>query len=113
MNIGIDIVLFIAYLFATTMRLAYFNVCVLKKEDHKPIKHYTGLPVTYVSSILPSVILLMTLFFNNSLLVLRLAFALLTLLYVLKIKIPKPVGKWYGIIPMLGFVLIGLIIVLM
>lgn len=112
MNTYVDIFLFLIYLFATTMRLAYFNVCALKKEDNKPIKHYTGLPVTYVSAILPVLVLLMVRLFNNSLLVLRLAFVLLSLLYVLKIKIPKPMGKWYAIIPMIAVVLIVLIIVL-
>ena len=109
MNTAIDIALFLAYIFAATMRLAYFNICALKKEDNKPLKHYTGLPVTYVSSILPTVILIMIVFFNSNLLLLRLAFAALTILYILKIKIPKPMGKWYYIFPIMGVIVITLI----
>lgn len=111
MNQYIDIFLFLLYLFAVTMRLAYFNICVLKKEDNTPLKYYTGLPVTYVSSILPLVILVMIIFFNKNLLVLRLAFALLTLFYVLKIRIPKPMGKWYYIIPLIAVILVVLILI--
>ena len=110
MNEAIDIVLFLLYIFAVTMRLAYFNMSVLKKSDNKPIKYYTGLPVTYVSSILPAGIWLMFLAFNKSLLVLRLVFGLLTLFYVLKIKIPKPRGKAYHVISLVAISLVVLII---
>lgn len=109
MTTYIDVALFLAYIFAATMRLAYFNMCVLKKNDNKPVKHYTGLPVTYVSTILPIVILIMTLFFGQNVLLLRLAFLALTLFYILKIKIPKPMGKWYYIFPTMGVILIILV----
>jgi len=101
----IDVCLFLLYIMAVTMRLAYFNISVLKKEDNKPLKYYTGLPVTYVSTILPAVILLVCMFLDKSLFVLRIVFILLTLFYVLKIKIPKPMGKWYYIFPIIGVVL--------
>lgn len=111
MSKGIDIVLFLVYLFTVTMRLAYFNICALKKEDNKPLKYYTGLPVTYVSSILPSAILVVYMFLGRNLIALRLVFALISLFYILKIKIPKPMGKWYYIFPIIAIILITLILV--
>jgi len=38
----IDVCLFLLYIMAVTMRLAYFNISVLKKEDNRPLKYYTG-----------------------------------------------------------------------
>lgn len=111
MNETIDVFLFLLYLFAVTMRLAYFNTSVIKKEDNKPLKYYTGLPVTYVASILPIIILIMFIFLNKSLLILRLAFLMLTVLYLLKINIPKPMEKWYFIFPAIAVILIVLILI--
>ena len=38
MRDGIDICLYLLYLFAVTMRLAYFNISVINKENNKPVK---------------------------------------------------------------------------
>lgn len=111
MNKTIDICIFLIYIFAVTMRLAYFNTYALKKDNNKPLKYYNGLPVTYVSSILPLIILVMMTFFGQNLLLLRITFVLLSLLYLLKIKIPKPIGIWYYIIPIIAIILIILILI--
>ncbi len=110
MDTAIDMLLLFMYLCAVTMRLAYFNVYALKKETNKPLKYYNGLPVSYVSSILPLIILSMNTLFNQNLLILRLTFIILTLLYILKIRIPKPNGKWYYIIPIIALGLMALIL---
>ena len=111
MRDGIDICLYLLYLFAVTMRLAYFNISVINKENNKPVKYYLGLPVTYSASVLPITILIMFMFFNKNSVILRLAFCVLAVLYLLKINIPKPTGKWYFIFPIIAVLATVLILI--
>ena len=106
----IDICLFLLYLFATTMRLAYFNMSVINKENNKPVKYYLGLPVTYSSIVIPIITLIIFIFLNKNLLILKLAFLILAILYLLKIHIPKPTGKWYFIFPVIAVLVTILIL---
>lgn len=111
MKEGIDICLYLLYMFAATMRLAYFNISVINKENNKPVKYYLGLPVTYSSLVIPIIILIELMFFNKNLVILRLTFFALLVLYLLKINIPKPTGKWYFIFPIIAILITTLILI--
>jgi CDP-diacylglycerol--serine O-phosphatidyltransferase len=102
LNKFIDYPILFLYLSAATMRLAYFNYLVIDKKDDKPIKYYSGLPVTYGSVILPLVFLLKAALDNNIFInTIRLTYIAVALLFVFNIKIPKPRGVFYLIFPIL------------
>ncbi len=91
------------YILCGVIRLSHFNSTA---EPDKPLNYYTGLPVTYVALILPVVLL-----FDSSAATLT-VFAVTGLLYILKIKIPKPEGIWYVLFPLTAVILIVLWILL-
>jgi len=104
-NSLMDGILLVLYNMAGILRLAYFNSTV--KEEPKKVAFYQGLPVTFAALFIP-------LFFMLKYIVpelpfvwtIRIVFALLTVLYVLKIPIPKPGGIFYVIFPVLAAILI-------
>ena len=78
--------------------MAYFNTFA---DTDAPVKYYQGLPVTYISLILPIVLL-----FSSR------AAAIITLgivgaLFIINIKIPKPRGIWYILFPLIA---VGLVV---
>lgn len=81
--------IYILYVLFGVARLAYFNITV--EDDNKPRKYYDGLPVTFSAMIFPLVYLLNYVLkqeiFN---IVYPLTMLLVSILFVLKIKIPKP-----------------------
>ena len=88
-------------------RLAYFNVCQEENEDKdSPIKHYTGMPVTYAALIFPAIYLL-HLFFNDQVmgLLLCIAMEVSAVLFVLKLKFIKPGKKGYIFLMLLAVAL--------
>ena len=90
---------------AATMRLSYFNYLVIAKGDDKPVKFYSGLPVTSVSIVFPVLILFRnTISTESFLMILRSLFVLITILFITNIKVPKPRGIAYVIIPVLTLV---------
>ena len=110
LNTKLDLVIFGLYICGATMRLAYFNYLALssenknenKTEDKPKKKSFLGLPVTFSAIILPLVFVLsfiLTQGFN--VLALRITYLLVAVLFVSKIKIPKPTGIWYYILPAL------------
>lgn len=105
LNTNLDLAIFLLYIICATMRLAYFNYLALSlenKEEKSVRKYYLGLPVTYSAIILP-IVFVASYFFTQSfnILALRLTYILISILFVLKIKLPKPVGIWYFIFPVL------------
>lgn len=106
LNTKLDLIIFGMYICGATMRLAYFNYLALIPEnntDNKPKKKYfLGLPVTFSAIILPLVFVLSFVLTNSfNILFLRIAYLLIAILFVSKIKIPKPTGVWYYIFPVL------------
>ena len=93
------LVVYAFYMLCAVTRLAYFNTTV---GVNTHIKHYSGLPVTYISLILPAVLLL------RSGLASVAALFVAALLFVLNIKIPKPRGVWYVILPLVAAALAAL-----
>ncbi|MFN8670570.1 MAG: CDP-alcohol phosphatidyltransferase family protein [Candidatus Sericytochromatia bacterium] len=97
-NTTIDYVLSLLYACCATMRLAYFNIHGTSGEGK--IKYYTGLPVTFSAIIFP---LVYTSTYSNNesfyQMLIRLTFFLVAIMFVLKIKIPKPQGIFYVLSP--------------
>ncbi len=54
------VIIFVAYVLAALIRLAYFNVSALESQraGEEKVKHYTGLPVTSAALIFPTFLLL-------------------------------------------------------
>ena len=70
-------------------RLAHFNITV--ENNNKPVKYYEGLPVTYAALIFPIVYLLSFIIkdkiFN---IIYILTMLIVSILFIIRIKIPKP-----------------------
>ena len=97
------ILVLVLYALAGVTRLARFNVIAEKKHKDTPVKYYTGLPVTYISLILPIVYLI----YKN---VIILALLIVAIMFVTNIKITKPKGKAYIFFPLLAIVIIGILV---
>ena len=81
--------IYIVYAIFGVARLAYFNINAPK--DNKPVKYYEGLPVTYVALIFPITYLLSYLLKENIfILIYNIVTIIVSLLFVLRIKVPKP-----------------------
>lgn len=92
-------------------RLAYFHVA---KEEVGPGR-FIGVPVTYISLVVPVLYALCkllglegSLFFR---LVLHLAYIGMGLAFVWDHPVPKPAGKMYALFGLLAFIVIGILIV--
>ena len=108
-----EICVLIVFVLAGVTRLAHFNVMVENINKDNPIKYYEGLPVTYISLIMPSIYLLRNVLiesvFNN---VFILSMLIIGVMYVLNIKILKPRGKAYVVLPVIGLSLIVALILM-
>ena len=87
------------YIVCALSRLAYFNTTAVLNS---PVEYYHGLPVTYIALILPIVLLYPSAIASIATL------ALVGVLFVLNIKIPKPQGAWYVLFPIIAAVLVFL-----
>ena len=90
------------YMLAALIRLAYFNVM---EEDRQKTetgcrKYYEGLPVTSSSLIFPSIMLFQYIFPVDITPIYFIVMFLMSIAFVLKIKIPKPQLK--GILALIG-----------
>lgn len=81
--------IYVVYAIFGVARLAYFNINAPK--DNKPVKYYEGLPVTYVALIFPITYLLSYLLKENVfILIYNIVTVIVSFLFVLRIKVPKP-----------------------
>lgn len=81
--------IYIIYSIFAVARLAHFNITT--PNDNKPVKYYEGLPVTYVALIFPITFLLSYLIKENIFVVVyNIITLIVSILFVLKIKVPKP-----------------------
>lgn len=81
--------LYIMYAIFGVARLANFNITAPK--NNKPVSYYTGLPVTMAAMIFPLVYLLSYVIKENILIhTMNITTGIVGLLFVLKIKVPKP-----------------------
>jgi CDP-diacylglycerol--serine O-phosphatidyltransferase len=84
------------YISCGVIRLAYFNTIALPDI---PVKYYSGLPVTYISLILPIILI-----FKSAALSI-ITFVFVALFFILNVKIPKPHGTWYILFPAMAVML--------
>ena len=96
----------ILYVLCALIRLAYFNVLEITRQDNdnSVLKCYTGLPVTSVALIFPLIYALKDVLGTYFELVYLMGIILISFLFVSKIKIKKPSLK-----VMMIFILLGLI----
>ena len=94
--------LIIIYPLAALIRLAYFNVLEITRNSSTPVKEYTGLPVT------SSALIFRKYLGKYFVLVYGILLFVVAILFVSKIKIKKP-----GIKVMIGFIIIGVIEILL
>ena len=89
----IAIIIFVLYAIAGIIRLAWFNI---KTKEDITQRYYQGLPVTYIALILP-IVYIIGFFIHKDLfsILLLITYIIVTILFILNIKIPKPTGKWY------------------
>lgn len=102
------------YLILGIARLAYFNVVAEEKADKdKPVKYYTGLPVTYAALIFP-VTYLLTVILDMTIVsyILCGVMAVTALLFGLRIRFIKPGKKGYIFFSLLLIAMFVLYIVL-
>ena len=102
----LHLALYIVYTLTAVVRLAFFNT-IVTKSDPQPLAHYRGLPVTYISFILP---LLWLLVLVVDPLYVKIAYtvalALCSFFFVLDFKLPKPKGLFYIFFPLLAVIVI-------
>lgn len=102
-----DFPLLALYTCAAAMRLAHFN----QTRTAAPVapSHYTGLPVTYAALVFPVVLLLVRgAAPQTASWVIRFTIAAMTILFVLRIPVPKPRGRAYIVFVVLAIGLAGL-----
>jgi CDP-diacylglycerol--serine O-phosphatidyltransferase len=100
----IDYFILAFYVCCAAMRLAYFNIHGTKSDGKR--KYYTGLPVTFSAMIFPFVYI--TYFLGNDSLysnLVRVTFIVVSIMFILKIPIPKPGGAFYILAPFVAFFL--------
>ena len=113
MSIGmksiIDIVVYILFAICGVSRLAVFNC---NADLDKPVKEYTGLPVTSVAVIYPILGLLYRIIPEQIFYALSIIITfIVAILFISKIKIPKFKKKAYIILPVIGLIVSILLVV--
>ena len=111
----LNIVVYVMFVLAAVIRLAYFNVLaeektVFNKKKKEKISYYYGLPVTSIAIILPFTYNL-SIFMHPSVFVKAYPLVMLAtaILFILNIKIKKPTGIWYVICSILSAIEIAII----
>ena len=100
--------LIIIYPLAALIRLAYFNVLEITRNSSTPVKEYTGLPVTSSALIFPFLYIFRRYLGKYFVLIYGIVLFVVAILFISKIKIKKP-----GIKVMIGFIVVGVIEILL
>lgn len=106
-NLGLNkyfIILLMFYSIAALIRLAYFNMLEMNRNSKKPVKEYTGLPVTSAALIFPFIYMFRSMLGSSFMYLYAGVLLIVGCLFISKIKIKKPSMK-----VMIGFILIGVI----
>lgn len=111
----LNIVIYVIYVLAAVIRLAYFNVLaeektVFNKKKKEKVSYYYGLPVTSAAIIIPFTYNL-NIFMHPGVFVKAYPLVMIAtaVLFVLNIKIKKPTGIWYVICSILAAIEIAII----
>ena len=109
---GFTIAAAMLYTLAAVIRLSYFNVQeIMKDEDAKKRTHYTGLPVTASALIMPLIALLCALP-KASAYVYPAALSIMGVLFVSRFQVKKPYGRAIALMALIGLIVLILIIIL-
>ena len=100
--------LIIIYPLAALIRLAYFNVLEITRNSSTPVKEYTGLPVTSSALIFPFLYIFRKFLGEYFILIYGIVLFVVAILFISKIKVKKP-----GIKVMIGFIIVGIIEILL
>jgi CDP-diacylglycerol--serine O-phosphatidyltransferase len=105
LNTKYHLVIYGLYAIFAVARLGYFNINL--ENDNKPVKYYEGLPLTYAAFFFP-VVYLLSYFIESDIfnIIYTITTCVIGLLYIIKVKVPKP-GKVLSII----FLLLAIIII--
>lgn len=105
--------LLVFYALTASGRLAFFNLSMTQENPASPIAFYQGLPVTYAALILPLVWML-SYFLAPTLFIWVLTFTalLVSILFVLRVKMVKPSGAAYGVFALMALLCGGAIALL-
>lgn len=110
LNEWYNILGYVLLVLAGITRLGYFNISVIDKNKDKPVKSYSGLPVTSTSVIIPALWFITSMIKGLSFeIVFSYVIYLIAFLFVFNMKIPKIKGKAYlvvGIIAVVGIALL-------
>ena len=111
-NFGtLHIVILSLYVLAALIRLAYFNVIEAELQGRKQKrKYYVGMPVTIVSLIIPFAYTVCYLFEAAFPTVYNVLLVIITVAFVLKVKIPAPSNRVKFILCLIGLPVIIYII---
>ena len=81
-------------------------------DSEGPVKYYLGLPVTYTALIFPVIYLFRLVLEDNIFLpVYTCGIVVVSVLEVLKVKMPKPRGIWYGIFGVFAIAMLAVFLV--
>ena len=100
--------IFVLYVLGALIRLAYFNVLEITRNSSTPVKEYTGLPVTSSALIFPFLYIFRKFLGKYFVLIYGIVLFVIAILFISKIKIKKP-----GIRVMIGFIIVGVIEILL
>ncbi len=107
MNTWYHFMIIVVFAICGIARLAYFNITI--EDNSKPVKYYTGLPVTYTAMIFPIFYLLKYIMpLNIFSIIYTILIAFVAMLNILNIKIKKPKGIAYVIFPVLAVIMLVL-----
>lgn len=105
MTMWFDYIIMFLYVFAVTMRLAYFNTYLVnEKGTNKNYELYIGFPVTSITLFLP-LFYTFYLAFNNAIFM-RIGFLISIILFLMKLKIKRYKSMVFNV----SLIIIGLII---
>lgn len=107
-QISITIIVCAVYILAGVIRLAWFNII---KSDNC----YIGLPVTYITLIMPVIYTILNVININDIiqtLIINIIYLIVAMLFIVNVKIPKPSGIWYIIFVGIAIVIIPSIILI-
>ena len=108
----IHMIIYLVFALFSVARLAYFNIATADSE--KAVKYYIGLPVTYTALIFPLLYLLsMVLTDSVFVTVFTCGIAVVSVLEIIKVKVPKPKGIWYGIFGLLAIGMLALFLLVL
>lgn len=111
LNSLLNLFSYICIVLAGIIRLAYFNITI--EDNSKPVKNYSGLPVTSTSAAIPLAWFICSLTNKNCFLcIYPYILILIAFLFIFNFKIPKFKGKAYiilSLIAALGVILLLLI----